>query len=250
MLSNPEVSYTRQHPDKQVRPPPKSFADFQNEAKVNNPDGTKGTYLPPKGSAPELEATPSQTDVRLGLLEQRIECLEGELEELTDAATKPNTSASASFIAHLVRLTVVDGLVSPEAALLAIARELGLVEVAAKLGPAAPFRAPMMGAPFAPPAAPPKERPAETTHFERAPVAPPERKRMGRPPNVVPKKDPAQAEAREAVRARMNQHGLSQNRVADIAGFQQSALSRWLRGSDAKDLTFIKKVEKAIDKLV
>ena len=159
MMSTPEVTYARgTHPDKQVRPPPKSFADFQNEAKPSPEGGPKGTYIPPKGSSPDaLEVT--QTEQRLGLLEQRIEALEGELEELTDAATKPTGSPSASFIAHLVRLTVVDGLVSPEAALLAIARELGLVDVTSKLAAPSPhFRAPAPLPAVAPPvtrAAPP-----------------------------------------------------------------------------------------------
>lgn len=243
MMSTPEVSYSRPvHPDKQVRPPPKSFADFQNEAKSSLPDGTKGTYIPPKPSSPDaLEVT--QTEQRIGLLEQRLEAVEAELEDLTDAATKPTNSPSASFIAHLVRLTVVDGLVSPEAALLAIARELGLVDVTSKLAAPSPhFRAPAPLPAVAPPvtrhAAPPPAAISE-------PMPEPETEtRRGRVRSTE------QEDARQRVRALMTEHDLSQNRIAKVAGFAQTAVSRWLRGYDSKDPAFVKTLEKAIVKLI
>jgi DNA-binding transcriptional regulator YiaG len=246
MMSTPEVTYSRPvHPDKQVRPPPKSFAEFQNEAKPSLLDGTKGTYNPPKPSSPDaLELT--QTEQRLGLLEQRIEAVEAELEDLTDAATKPTNSPSASFIAHLVRLTVVDGLVSPEAALLAIARELGLVDVTTKLATPSPhFRAPSPLPAVAPPVTRAAE-PAQVTHYE--PVPPPEtEKRPGRTGRV---RSSEQDAARQEVKALMENHELSQNRVAASAGITQTALSRWLRGYDSKDPALPKRVAKAIVKLV
>lgn len=274
MMSNPEVSYTRPtHPDKVPRPPPKSFTDFQSAADAaRNPDSVKQSFIPKAGNT-EPSSSPqtfgdlalSQADVRIGLLEQRIEQVENELEELTEAATKPapSTTSGATFIAHMVRMAVVDGIVSPEAALLAIARELGLVDVTTKLqAPAASFRPPPVAReearptpPIKPRGAPVRERPpaasvAPLEEEEDEPVKsaePPGKKYAGRPSLAMKK---AQEAPRKAINALMAANGISQAKIERISGVPQGALSRWLRGGVTFDPNFIPKVEKAIKKLV
>lgn len=234
MMSTPEVSYTRPtHPDKQVRPPPKSFADFQNEAKPSLPDGTKGTYIPPKPSSPDaLEFT--QAEQRLGLLEQRLEAVEAELEELTDAATKPGASGSAlPYIEEWARLAVMEGLVAPEIALRAIARKLGLDVSLRAPAPRAAVAAPVTRLDAPPPAAIAEPMPDPETETRRGRI-----------------RSSEQEDARQRVRALMTEHHLSQNRIAKAAGYAQTAVSRWLRGYDSKEPAFARTLEKAISKLI
>lgn len=255
MMSNPDVSYTRPtHPDKVPRPPPKSFTDFQSAADAaKNPDSVKQSFIPKPGhtepSSPHGAGGEgfSQADVRMSLLEQRIEQLEGELEELTEAATKPapQSSSSATFVARLVRLAVVDAMISPEAALLAIAQELGIVETARSATPSASFRPPTVAA-----KPPPVTRAARTPEPEEEPSEPsepPGKRHAGRPSDAMRK---AQEGPRKAINALLAANGISQSKVAKAGGFTQTALSRWLRGGVTFDPTFIPKVEKAIKKLV
>ncbi len=267
MMSNPEVSYSRpQHPDKIPRPPPKSFADFQSATDaVKTPDSVAKASFVPKSepSAPGLEAT--QTEMRIGLLEQRVEALEGELEELTEAATRPQQASSAPLIARFVRMAVIEGLMSAEVALYAIACELGLVDVSSKPRtvaagflprPAAPSQA-FSIAPVAPP--PPAKRAAvkapepepepEEDEEETADVASksPRKRHAGRPSDAMRK---AQEGPRKAVLALMAAHGISQGKISKASGLPQTAVSRWMRGAVSFDPTFVTKVERAVKKLV
>jgi len=273
-MSNPEVSYSRpQHPDKIPRPPPKSFADFQSATDAaKNPDSVKQSFIPKAGPT-EPSSTPqtfgdlalSQADVRMSLLEQRIEQLEGELEELTEAATKPSSqppSDSAMFVARMVRLAVVDSMVSPHAALVAIAQALGIIETARAAAPSARFLEEARPAPpIKPRGAPVRERPApEAYHAEEeekeepaeepargGPEAPPGKRYAGRPSAAMKK---AQDAPRKAINSLIAAHGISQARIERASGVPQGALSRWLRGGVTFDPNFIPKVEKAIKKLI
>lgn len=265
MMTTPDVSYSRpMHPDKIPRPPPKSFSDFQSATDAaKNPDSVKQSFVPKPGatepSATFGDQTLSQAELRMGLLEQRIEQLEGELEELTDAATKPAKADASAFIADWVRVAVVDGLVAPEVALLVIARRLGIVDVSTKpQAPAPSFRPAPVGPRIPPPptrdAKAPKPEPddgreeaEEESGERRGSDVPPGKKYAGRPSQAMRK---AQEAPRKAINALMAAHGISQAKIERLSGVPQGALSRWLRGGVAFDPTFIPRVEKAIKKLV
>lgn len=265
MMSNPEVSYSRpQHPDKVPRPPPKSFADFQSATDaVKNPDSVvKSSFVPKPGASEDLAS--AHVDVRIGLLEQRIEALEGELEELTEAATRPQQVSSAPLIARFVRMAVIEGLMSAEVALYAIACELGLVDVSQKPRSVAPNFLPRPAAPSqdfssAPVATPPPAKRAavkapepepEEDEEETADTAAgksPGKRHAGRPSDAMRK---AQEGPRKAVAALMAAHGISQGKISKASGLPQTAVSRWLRGAVSFDPTFVPKIERTVKKLV
>lgn len=252
---NTEVIYARptHHPnsDKSPRPPPRVFTEFQSEVKSGAPDGSKGTFVPKTETKADPTPTPTQAEIRVGLLEQRIERLEDLTDELTEAATKPTTAGSTALVARLVRLCVLEGRLSPENALYAIAQELGIIDESKQRAPAAQFMAAQTPAPPAPkaPAPPPAPLPPAPA-WCAAPTTP-----SGRPPNRprqggIKVVDAAiQDPARDACNKRMAKHAFKQAHVAAAAGINQSALSRWLRGGRVSDRGFITKIERALDKM-
>lgn len=230
-MMNPEVlQYRNQSPKSEpaestrnVRPPPKSFAEFESN---RNKDPQHKTIHVPE-PAPTQAAAGEQAEAehetlnlrqRLGFLEDRADKLEDAFDELTDLVTKPKQEA-LPLIRRLVKLTVVDRLMPAEACLRAIAEELGVVvESAPRPVPSAAETAPRPHTLVDVP---------QITHYEPVPETAP--KRTGRPKGSG--KPGIDAERKHA-QSVLQKHELSQSAFAERIGIQQGTLSRWLLGNN------------------
>lgn len=280
MLSSPDVSYSRKHPsvENSPRPPPKSFTDFEKDRAPTPPThlGPKsfvpGGGQPPKDGAPFRAATPEEEQdhqdrgfrQRVVYLENRITTLENQVEDLTDSITNPKAqlpgaaaqTTTAELVASIVRIAVIDGLMEPESALFVIARQLGLVDVTAKLSDLGMAkRAPQVRRAAKPAPVP---EPADDDDDEvAAPVpAPPSKPGLAatRDASATERKGgrvapPDEWPGRAKFLARLKKSGLTQTAVAEEAGLQQTSVSRYCRGS-ATSAENAKKLEDALAKLM
>ncbi len=290
MMATPEVSYSRKHPsvDNSPRPPPKPFADFEKD-RHNQPMSAQNQ--PPKPSPTivvrdaDEQRDHDERGVRQKLvwLEERTTTLENMVEDLTETITNPKDTGgkqttTAALVSHLVRLSVVDRVLAADVALLAIARELGIVDVTAKLpAPAAP-RAPAsrMRVVDPEPEPEPEEDDDDDTAItklavqaekktpkkkkrQRAPyrswAKAPERGPDDPPPGIVQVKTTSRAipdawHNRAEVAAKMTENGITQTMLAKASGIDQSQLSRYQRGAVGCPPDMVKRINAALDKLL
>lgn len=274
MLTGPDITYSRKHPsvDNAPRPPPKNFTDFEKERSVtpSNPQGPKSTFVPgsQKETPPFRAATEEEEREhdergqrqRVAYLENRVTTLENQVEDLTELVTNPKGGTTAqnemaTFVVTFVRLAVIDGYMTHEHALLAIAKQLGLIDVTTKLAqqpkkrktPAAPVAAadddeeeddaPPAPLPSKPAPAPSKPAPVDDAKPPR------DYAKGGRPG------PPDEWPGRAKFLARLKRSGISQGAVSTEAGLNQSSVSRYLRGH-ATTAENAKKLEEALAKLM
>ncbi len=259
MLSSPDVSYSRPtqpkpeapESNRNVRPPPKSFADFEQERKKGE---TAAPSKPAPSDAEERDHDNANLRQRLGMLEDRADHLDDALDQLTELVTSPKDGGKHEVIIDLVRLTIVDGAMNPGVCLFAIAKRLGIIPGNARLqnyplqdAPVTllPRKAPeVMAEPPEPPPTLPREAPV--AHSKALPREAPVAHSKGRPrtletPGVVDTE-------RQKVIDVLAKHGLSQNAFAQSIGMHQGTLSRWLRGHGVQEKN-IRMIAKGISKL-
>lgn len=235
------------------RPPARSFADLQGGAPPEpTTDGGAAFIIttPPSETEPvPQEAHPGsashaysvdglrhETRQRFGMLEARVETLEAVAREAEDPS---GSEAREAFVVHLLRLVVQDQLVSPTAAMLALAREYNVTA-----------RDPETWRDDEPPTVAAQRRQARPrTPEEDEPVPPvldPQKAPRGRPAKAKAKATPSGD--RDAFRARCAELGLSQAQIAKAGKLPPSQISRWLvTGSGSPEL--VKRAHDALEKL-
>lgn len=179
-----------------------------------------GAFLNLEERIAQVEASVAS---RFGLLEERVEKLDtivGSLEEVVDnAPDRAREKTLDTLVRHIVKLCVEDKLLSFEAAMTAIGRELGI-------GPTAP-QAPKMILRVT-------NYPAETPPAKKRAAKKTAKRGPGRP-----KKTAAKASAKAPTPpgnsvadfvARMKAAGLTQAKVADAGRVSQKTVSRWVLG--------------------
>lgn len=232
----PEVTHRR---------PARSFASLEPMSVTIDPsprpdDGpSEEPFVPPAaedraGAFLNLEARIAQVEAsvasRFGLLEERVEKLDtivGSLEEVVDnAPDRAREKTLDTLVRHIVKLCVEDKLLSFEAAMTAIGRELGIeapqpsrlearAEALRNASPAALELA------LERRSAPAKKRAAKKTA----------KRKPGRPKKTAAAKAPTPPGNSPAdFLARMKAAGLTQAKVADAGRVSQKTVSRWVLG--------------------